>query len=139
MDGLFWRSANSNFIDIAVLEWYKLFADGRGQHHWRKVVSDPDSFRTGLFVALRMTEAEFEAYIARVKEYRDKFVAHLDDLEVMDIPWLRVARQSAAYLFNYLRAHEEVENYFHDAPTSAGSFYGVAARQGRQVYGTLMN
>ena len=28
-----WKSANSAFIDIAVLEWCKLFADHGGKHH----------------------------------------------------------------------------------------------------------
>jgi hypothetical protein len=30
----FWIGANGNFMDIAVLEWCKLFADAKGQHHW---------------------------------------------------------------------------------------------------------
>lgn len=138
VDDMFWRSVNSNFIDVAVLEWCKLFADRKGKHHWRKVVSDPDTFRTCLFAKLRVPEAKFNAYVEEMRTLRDKFIAHLDEHETMYIPRLRIARQSAAYLYDYLRAHEEIENCFHDAPASAASFYGLARRQGRQTYSKVV-
>jgi hypothetical protein len=46
----FWRQANSNFIDMCVLDWCKLFADKQAVHHWRKIVSDPAKFEADLLV-----------------------------------------------------------------------------------------
>lgn len=54
----FWKRANGNFMDIAVLEWCKFFADRRGFHCWRKVVSDSDGFETELLKHLGMTAAD---------------------------------------------------------------------------------
>jgi len=36
--GNFWRTTDGNFLDMAVLEWCKLFADPRGKHYWKKVI-----------------------------------------------------------------------------------------------------
>jgi hypothetical protein len=33
-----WATLNSNFLDIAVLEWCKLFTDAKAYHNWRKVL-----------------------------------------------------------------------------------------------------
>jgi hypothetical protein len=134
VDGVFWRSANSNFLDIAFLEWAKLFADWNGRYHWRKVISDPEAFHAGLFQKLRMNETDFADYLVQVKTYRDKFLAHLDELDVMNIPHTNVARKSAAYLFDYLRSNEEIEGCFHDAPATAADFYKIIAIQGSQTY-----
>jgi hypothetical protein len=51
----FWRQVNGNFFDMAVLDWCKLFGDQKqtplkrvGEHHWRRVVSDPEMFEARL-------------------------------------------------------------------------------------------
>ena len=47
--GEFWLQAHSNFFDISVLDWCKLFADRKnGKHHWRRVVENPDRFEADL-------------------------------------------------------------------------------------------
>lgn len=43
-DSEFWLTINSNFLEIAVVEWCKLFADGRARHDWKKAVVDPSAF-----------------------------------------------------------------------------------------------
>src|ERR1035437_6199957 len=83
LKGQFWLGANGNFLDIAVLEWCKLFADTRGKHFWRKAISADVSFQEGLLAELGLTETEFEDYVNQVRAYRDKFIAHLDSEEVM--------------------------------------------------------
>ncbi len=130
----FWVNANGNFIDVCVLEWCKLFGDKRGQHYWRKVITDQATFNAGLLNAVGQTEAAFEAYIEEMRTYRDKFVAHLDSEEVMNIPKLRVARKSVSFLYEYLLANEEEDNCFHDAPPKASRFYRLFYAQGRKVY-----
>ena len=130
----FWINVNSNFLDICVLEWYKLFGDKRGQHNWRKVITDQQAFLSGLLQAIGQTAGELDAYVEEMKTYRDKFVAHLDDENVMNIPKLRVARESVSFLYDYLLTNEEESNCFLDAPPSALRFYKKFSSQGQEVY-----
>ena len=130
----FFVNANSNFLDVCVLEWCKLFGDKRGEHYWRKVITDQEAFFVGLLQRLKLTEAEFEAYVKSMRTYRDKFVAHLDTEEVMYPPKLRTARKSVSFLYEYLLANEEIDGCFHDAPQKASRFYEYFSWLGRKVY-----
>lgn len=130
----FWRTTNNNFIDIAVLEWCKLFADLKGKHHWHRVVSDEGRFLSGLLQALSFTENDLDEYVREMKVYRDKFVAHLDELETMQIPYLENARKSAAYLYDHLRTDAGYGSFFYDAPESAETFYVEHSQNGKRVY-----
>ncbi|MFL9945797.1 hypothetical protein PQR68_07395 [Paraburkholderia agricolaris] len=52
------RTINSNFIDMAVLEWAKLFVDARGRHSWQRFVRPIEArtvFRMGLLRVLGLT------------------------------------------------------------------------------------
>src|SRR5712672_2360417 len=40
----FWRQASSNFFDMCILEWCKMFSDRNAVHHWRKTVFNPVQF-----------------------------------------------------------------------------------------------
>jgi hypothetical protein len=82
----FWRHTNSNFLDVAVLEWCKLFGDKNDPHHWSQIVSSPGTFEQGLLHHLGMDGDAFKNYIGTIRRYRDKFVAHLDSESVMNIP-----------------------------------------------------
>ena len=130
----FWVNANGNFLDICVLEWCKLFGDKRGQHYWRKVVTNQVAFLANLLHAVGQTEVEFDAYVEEMRSYRDKFVAHLDSEEVMSIPKLRIARMSVFFFYDYLLANEEKDSCFHDAPPKAACFYKQFSSQGRRIY-----
>lgn len=110
----FWIDANGSFVDIAVLEWCKLFADRRGKHHWSKTVENPESFLAGLYARLGITHAEFLDYVQTVKHPRDKFIAHLDDERVMYVPFMRPARASAAYLHDHLLTDAGSRKWFRD-------------------------
>ena len=90
----FWVTVNGNFLDQCVLEWAKLLGDRRGDHHWMQIVSDPTKFEKELLKYLKMNAAEFETYRDQVREYRDKFLAHLDSLKVMTPPRLDIAKAS---------------------------------------------
>jgi len=94
----FWKNANSGCVDIAVLEWCKLFTEVRGKHYWAKSVPDEDAFKQDLYARLEVTEPEFARYGKAIKHYRDKFVAHLDEEAAMFIPRLRQARRSVAFV-----------------------------------------
>lgn len=108
----FWIGANGNFMDIAVLEWCKLFADTKAQHHWSKTIANPAAFMDGLLNRLRFTEEQFARYINSVKRPRDKFIAHLDQDHVMDFPVLRPARSAVAYLHDKLFEDIDTRQWF---------------------------
>jgi hypothetical protein len=95
----FWRQANANFLDICVLEWCKLFGDRKAEHYWGRIVSDPVLFQTNLLKHLGMDAAAFQTQIDAMRSYRDKFVAHLDSLRVMNIPMLDTA-QTAVWFYH---------------------------------------
>jgi hypothetical protein len=94
------RTINSNFIDMAVLEWAKLFVDARGRHYWQRFVRPTEArtaFRTGLLASIGLDVPAWEQYHADVRVYRDHFIAHLDDDDVMTPPSLRLARDSTLF------------------------------------------
>jgi hypothetical protein len=102
----FWRQANSNFIDMCVLDWCKLFADKRAVHYWGKIVSDPRKFETDLLVKLNLTSHEFETLIDEIRFYRDKFVAHLDEHNEMNFPTLDLLAKAIWFYHAHLVTNE---------------------------------
>jgi hypothetical protein len=113
VDEEFWRQVNSNFLDIAVLDWCKLFGDQKetpkrrvGKHHWRRVVSNPDDFEARLFARVNTDAKEFASLIRKMRDYRDQFVAHLDDGLVMNIPELDRARAAVTFYHQHIVERE---------------------------------
>lgn len=102
----FWIAANGNFIDVATLDWWKLFGDKRGKHSWRKVVSDVARFERDLLANLGITAAEFDAVMKEASRYRDKFLAHLDDEREFVPPKLDKMWTAVQFLFRYVMAVE---------------------------------
>lgn len=130
----FWVNANGNFIDIAVLEWCKLFADKKGKHYFSKVVDEYKRFEADLLVKLGLDNDGFEAYINEFRTYRDKFIAHLDDRNTMDIPNMKIAKRCAKYLYQWLLAQEDKTDTFIDAPKSSEKLYQNFLKEGMKVY-----
>jgi hypothetical protein len=130
----FWVNANGNFLDVAVLEWCKLFAERNGKHHWKRVIRDHPTFIEDLCDSLDLTAKGFHDYAAGVQRYRNKFVAHLDEERVMNIPTLRVARKSVAYLFDALRRDADAQQAIPDARQSSKEFYSLMYRHAYEQY-----
>jgi hypothetical protein len=82
------------------------------------IVADA-AFRNALCAALRIDWSTFRNSSQRVVRYRNKFVAHLDDERVMDIPRMRFIRGSAAYLYDHLLGEPTTSGYWLDAHASA--------------------
>ena len=119
----FFPTANSGFLDIGYLEWYKLFADQKGSNHWSKVIPASYPFESELLKSLKITQTQFHEYIQAVRKYRDKFIAHLDDERVMHSPLTRTARNSAAFLYDHLRLDPEASKALYDVNLSARQYY----------------
>lgn len=132
----FWRSINANFIDVAVLEWCKLYGDLNAKHHWTKCVADQDDFIAGLINETGLTMPEFEAYRIEIRTYRDKFVAHLDELNEMQIPNIQPALESVRYLYKYLLDKEDDVGAFVDAPQNANVHFQKYLTEGRVAHRT---
>ena len=63
------RTINGNFMDMAVLEWCKLFGEPRHEpQHWQHVLLDSElrrEFKHGLLQALSQTPKQWNAQIGR--------------------------------------------------------------------------
>jgi len=123
----FWIGAHGAFVDLAVLDWCKVFADSDSTHGWRTVVSDVGAFKRGLLARLTLDTTEFEAYKAQMVVYRNDFVAHLNDERTGYIPFLWPAKRSAAYLLTYLQ--QDVR--------TRGHLTGVLCESPSEMYGQL--
>jgi len=130
----FWQTLNGNFIDICVLEWCKLFGDMKAMHHWSKCISDPKAFLPELYARTGHDKKAFETYRLEMRAYRDKFVAHLDELNEANIPDLQPALESVRYLYEYLLNVEDDADIFHDAPRTANARYQEHLREGRTAH-----
>ena len=129
----FWRTASNNFLDVAVLEWCKIFVDEKAKHHWKKLVGKHEQFEAGLLEKLRITNLMFQYFSEEIRVYRNKFVAHLDDENEMHIPNLVPAVKSAQFLYQWLHDAEDDCNAFGDAPQNSVTFYREFLNQGRAV------
>jgi hypothetical protein len=105
----FWREISSSCLDIALLEWCKVWADVRGKHFWKRVVreSEHDFFQRQLFARLKVSSQAWDILVSSVKTYRDQFIAHLDDNRVMQIPRLDQTREAIWFLYDYLSTHRD--------------------------------
>jgi hypothetical protein len=133
-DDEFSRRVNGNFMDLCTLEFCKLFGEQKGEHHWRKVVTDEAAFLAGLLKAIGMTAAEFDEYIRLMKFYRNKYVAHLDAETGGNYPDLSAGKQATAHLLDYVLNHENDDDFFPDMKQSAADFYAARAAEGEVAY-----
>nr|WP_294566448.1 hypothetical protein [uncultured Rhodopila sp.] len=139
----FWRQVNGNFLDMAVLDWCKLFGDPKetpqkrlAKHHWRRVVSDPDAFEAGLLTQLGTDADGFAALIGKMRDYRDRFVAHLDNGLTMNIPELDPASAAVTFYHRHIVEREaqpgELDGLAGVAAFARG--FGQCADEAAQVY-----
>jgi hypothetical protein len=138
--GEFWIQAHGNFLDTSVLEWWKLFADYDGKHHWHRVVGDSISDRKRFgedLYATGVSRAGFKKTIKEVDDYRNEFVGHLDDKRDMDFPDLEVAKQATLFLYERHAQMTASAEEWRSLPASAEELalvYERASAQAKSVY-----
>jgi len=101
----FWRLIHGNQLDIAVLEWCKVFGSDGEATHWKKIVppASHEQFRNGLFAAVGVTADTWVAYWNEMKAYRDNLIAHHIELNrVANYPTLDLALKSSFFYYSYL-------------------------------------
>lgn len=138
----FWRVMHGNLLDVAVLEWCKLFGSDDEEHqqvHWKNVFADQAIFRTGLFAHIGVDQQIWRAYWEQMKNYRDQHVAHLDfnHRDVSHYPDLGLAISSAVYYYSQLipelrafgdaRFPEDLAGYYEAFQVQATEIAQIAA------------
>lgn len=100
-----WKTAQNNFLDVSILEWYKLFCDVKGTYYWKRFSADTRKIEPELISSLKTSKEDFDSFCTIVKRYRDRFLAHLDTDDVMEIPSLDIIIHSTIYLHTFIKTH----------------------------------
>lgn len=66
--------------------------------------------------------------------YRDKFIAHLDSDEVMNIPGLDIAKKAVWFYYAYVVAEETVEGDFFGFDPELNTLYENMEREAEAAY-----
>lgn len=132
----FWRTVSINFINTAVLDWCKIFAEEGGKHYWKMVVPSEQHahFFQEMIFFLDVTEKEFSDYSQAVKTYRNQFVAHMDESDIMPydssfnkFPDLKLLLGSTRFL--YVSLYKKRKHLFDEA-------FSYAERSAQEVIAT---
>ena len=107
---------DGNFIDIVVMEWCKLFHDKNEKHYWGKVVRH-QNFECDMLSHLGMTKDQFKIYVKEMLHYRDKFLAHLDNEEIMNIPRMDLAEKAVLFYHDCVVHQEACPGDLDNLPT----------------------
>ena len=103
-DASFWRQVHSNFVDMLVLEWCKLFGDTKSHYYWGRALPKGDlcCFEKTMLAKVCMTRNQFDEYVKSMVAYRNWFVAHLSKENDMHIPHFEVADTAADHYHCHL-------------------------------------
>ena len=124
-EGDFWITMEGNCLDIAVLEWCKLFGEKTGEHSWHKMARDRDSFRASLLSDLSIKQSEWDAAWSKIREYRNKFVAHLDSEHMMHPPDMKLAQGMVKFYFEQMHADKDGANALAGFLTDLDAYYDL--------------
>ena len=131
----FWKTVNGNCVDIAVLEWCKLFADPKDRHCWSKIVTKPKDFERQLLKDIGLSESDFVEYIEKFRVYRDKFVAHLDHDLIAHIPPLDTAWAAVQCYYDHLTRNEAQAGDLAGLPSDLEKYYESCSKEAEAQFG----
>ena len=114
----FWIRANGNFLDIAVLEWCKVFSEKRGEHHWTKIFKSKYEWMSKFLAHMKMSQKEFHAELQKITKYRNKYIAHLDPIP-LKYPKTDIMLKSMSYLYDEICNDMETKSAVRDYGLSA--------------------
>jgi hypothetical protein len=101
----FWRLIYGNQLDIAVIEWCKVFGSDAEATHWKNIVpmDGHGRFRSDLLAYARLTPGAWARYWKEMKEYRDNLAAHHNSaVRIPNFPKLDVALDSSIFYYTYI-------------------------------------
>ena len=135
----FWRIIYGNLLDMAVLEWSKLFGSDNKDHqpvHWKNMVpsSDHIKFLIGLHEYLDINAEEWREYWETIKKFRDTNVAHWDyrQRDVTHYPVLETALRATYYYYKYLNCELRYEGFV-DSPNDISEYSDKFSKQTTEV------
>ncbi len=139
----FWCLIYGNLLDMAVIEWCKLFGSDHEEHqpvHWKNIFPEAEhnTFRQGLLHDLKITHEEWLSYWEEVKGYRDNHAAHFN------VDWLRhenerryprleLALQAAYYYYGKLISKLEANDAQHRYPKDIKEYSDRFVTQARKA------
>ncbi len=97
----FWKTVYNNAIDLAVLDWFHLFGYHNDDLHWKNTVGNIEKFRNELFCHLSLSRDEFNEYWVKIKEYRDKDIAHIEVRPVSNVPEMTAALKAVGFYYEF--------------------------------------
>ena len=127
----FWRAVNGNFIDMCVLEWCKLFAEKKREYYWKNISRDAAGFKNDLLLHVGLDQEAFNKQVHIIREYRDKWVAHLDVERTGFRPELEVAKKSVWFYYQRL-VHQEPD--LSGLPAELQTGYEQCVEEAKAVY-----
>lgn len=119
----FWVRANGTLFDMTVIEWCKLFSDENAKHHWAKTFLNIKEWKSQLLQHLELPEENYEVELNKIKEYRDKYVAHLDNPILINYPSTEFMLNSASYLYDSIRCNAHTKVHIGTIYDSASTYY----------------
>jgi len=123
----------NNAIDLAVLDWCHLFGSDKDNLHWKRIVSDIDSFRTGLF--RKVDEKKWKSYREAVMNYRNKDVAHIEVRPVSNVPNMTLALEATVFYYEYVRQELSRSQYsdYSNLPPDLNEYYKKSYKQAKNI------
>lgn len=133
------RTINGNFMDMAVLEWCKLFGDPRHEpQHWQRVIlcrEQRQQFKHELVQVVGHSKRDWNALRTICLEFRNDFVAHLGSEPIMRTPPVDPVWKSTAYYYDFIRRNEMPTA----EPADINSYYNECAKAGREYYSRVQD
>lgn len=133
-EGDFWITVLGNCIDVCALEWSKLFGDNKGKHHWKQIVDDEALFRARLLNTVGITEEQWKKSWLEIKEYRDKFIAHLDSESTMHVPHMEIPHSMVCFLYEELKLMATSKTIFAGLPATMPEYYLLCYDESMNVF-----
>jgi hypothetical protein len=97
----FWLTVHGNFDAICALEWCKLFGNDnqRNRYHWKNVLKDPRDFKQKMLDTHGINDTALERLWKEIKDYRDHFIAHLENEGHTSVPNMNLAHLLVNFYF----------------------------------------
>ncbi len=97
-------------------------------------MADPSNFRDEMFSELGINQTKLDREWGSIRSYRDKFVAHLDDEETMQIPQLDIALKTVTFYHSRVVAECNGLNTFHGLPADLNRYYQASWAEAEKHY-----
>jgi hypothetical protein len=119
----FWRLIYSNFFDMAVLEWCKLFGANAEPSHWKKVFADKEDFIKYILGSVNMSSHDWKGYWTKLTDYRNQNISHFNPNFKPDFyPELEPALISVMAYYEYLIKKMDQYSIEHYLPSSLRAY-----------------